>query len=115
MRRGVRFKDTEQELDSGGIPSGAYVVQDIHTMAGASLSDIREFGRYGIIALAPWVGEEPDAVGDSAELIYLHGGAQNADGGIRLTSDSMRLQDRHIHELVAFLEYKKDVTFIFGI
>ena len=103
-------KNTEQDLDTGGVPSGAYVVQDIHTMAGASLSDIREFGRYGIITLAPWVGEEPGAIGGSAELIYLHGGAQDADGGIRITSDSMRLQDRHIHELVAFVEYKKDVT-----
>ena len=102
--------DTEHELDSGGIPSGAYVMEDIHTMAGASLSDIREFGRYGIIVLAPWVGEKSDAVDDSAEPIYLHGGVQNADGGIRLTSDSMRLQNRHIHELVALLKYKKDVT-----
>ena len=64
-------KNTEQDLDTGGVPSGAYVVQDIHTMAGASLSDIREFGRYGIITLAPWVGEEPGAIGGSAELIYL--------------------------------------------
>lgn len=104
------FKDTEQELDTGGIPSGAYVVQDIHTMAGASLGDIEEFGRYGIIALAPWVGEEPGAIGGGAEPLYMHGGAQDADGSIRITSDSMRLQDRHIHELVALLKYEKDVT-----
>jgi hypothetical protein len=79
-------------------------------MAGASLNDIREFGRYGIIALAPWVGEEPGTVGGNAGPIYMHGGAQDADGGIRMTFDSMRLQDRHIHELVALLESRKDVT-----
>jgi hypothetical protein len=104
------FGDTEQELDSGGISSGAYVVQDIHTMAGASLGDIREFGRYGIVALAPWVGEEPGTVGGYAGPVYMHGGALGADGCIRMTFDSMRLQDRHIHELVALLESRKDVT-----
>jgi len=104
------FKETEQELDTGGIPSGAYVVQDIHAMAGASLGDIKEFGRYGIIALARWVGGEHGAIGGSAEPIYMHGGVQDADGGIRITSDSIRMQDRHIHQLVALLECKKDVT-----
>ena len=100
----------EQKSESDGIRSGDYIVHHVHPMAGALLSDIREFGRFGLIALAPQnitdAEEGRDAGGDHA--IYIHGGTASAvnvnEGGGAATSDTLRMSDRDLHGLVTLLE-----------
>jgi len=104
-----RLRDeSSRELGSDGILPGDYKVQGIFPMAGASLSDIREFGRHGLIALAPAAHAGSGAPG-SESPIYIHGGARGPDGLIRSSSDSMRLDDRHLHQLVKLLANSEDV------
>jgi hypothetical protein len=99
-----------RELKACAALAGQYIVKHVFPMAGASLTDIREFGRYGIIALEPLRHPEGDATAPSEAAIYIHGGSAGGDGSIRSTVDSLRLRDSHMHELVSFLAYNTNVT-----
>jgi|GEM_PF-6475755 len=95
-----------QKSESEGLRPGDYIVLQVHPMAGASLSDIRKFGRFGLIALAPLDFSGAEAGRDPSGYVttYIHGGATANEGGSSATSDSLRMSDRDLHRLVTLLE-----------
>lgn len=99
----------EQEAVPAGKQLGKCLVHEVHPMAGASFSDIREFGRYGMIALVPDMDEASSNTLRDGVAVYIHGGARGETGDLRPTIDSIRLDDRHLRELVKLLAKDSNV------
>ncbi|HTS38120.1 MAG TPA: pesticin C-terminus-like muramidase [Candidatus Solibacter sp.] len=95
-----------QISESDAIRPGEYEVQQIRPMAGASFDDIQEFGRFGLIVLAPLdltsTEDGRDAVG--ANAVFIHGGTIANQDGSSATSDSLHMSDCDLHRLVTLLE-----------
>jgi hypothetical protein len=92
------ISETEQEraaVESTGEP---YLVKEVIPMAGASLADIREFGRYGFIVL-----EHADQQTAGARQLTLHGGDSDANGQLTPSATSLRLSNSDMRGLVQLI------------
>lgn len=78
--------------------SEPYVVKEVVPMAGASVEDIREFGRYGLLVL-----EQAKDQPDTSLEILLHGGELDAAGQLRPAAKAFRLANSDVHELVQLI------------
>src|SRR5271170_2281363 len=91
----ISTPEGEQHIAGDESAAVSCVVKEIIPMAGASLADIREFGRYGFVVLE-LAEDEPN----SDRQVTLHGGDRDTAGHLRPATNSLRVSNSDMRELV---------------
>lgn len=92
------ISDVPQASVSAESLSTLCAIREVIPMAGASVADIREYGRYGFIVLET-LEDEPSM----RRQLTIHGGNTDSDGRLKPSPTALRLSNHDMRELVRLI------------